>query len=106
MEKRKSQTNNWMKSIVDRYGENYILRQISEESCELAQAALKLIRAKREETPVSVEEAMQKLVEEFADVSVMMSFVHTFVFNQSHRELETDFRLEKMKRMKNRMLGG
>lgn len=59
--------------IVDIYGIEYILRQLAEESMELAHAALKLIRANRHETPDTLEDAMDALTEEAADVYVMLS---------------------------------
>ena len=46
----------------------YRLRILAEESAELAQAALKMIRAIEGDTPVSEAEALSSLVEESADV--------------------------------------
>lgn len=50
------------KEILDKYGEEYILRQLAEECNELAQAALKYIRAKRGETPMRVDEAVEHVM--------------------------------------------
>lgn len=49
-----------------------ILAQLAEEAAELAQAALKLRRALDgvNPTPVSVDEALNKVIEEFADVNL------------------------------------
>lgn len=60
---------------VKKYGEDYLLRQLAEECAELAQAALKVIRARHGETPVTPEEARAKLLEEIADVMVMAAMV-------------------------------
>lgn len=46
----------------------YRLRILAEESTELAQAALKMIRAIEGDTPVSEAEALSSLIEESADV--------------------------------------
>lgn len=47
-----------------------IYKNLAEEACELAQAALKMCRveSKTNPTPVTVEEARAKLIEEFTDV--------------------------------------
>ena len=46
----------------------YRLRILAEESAELSQAALKMIRAIEGDTPVSEAEALSSLIEEAADV--------------------------------------
>lgn len=51
---------------------DYLYRQLAEECCELAQASMKYIRAKNDETPISVEEARAEYIEEMADVLVML----------------------------------
>ena len=48
-----------------------MLRQLAEECCELAQASLKLVRAVKGETPVSVADARAAFLEEYADVTLM-----------------------------------
>ena len=64
------------KQQVDRirkeYGDEYLYRQLAEECMELGHAALKLIRAQRGETPVPLQEAQEALLEEAADVRVML----------------------------------
>lgn len=60
---------------AEKCGEDYLLRQLAEECAELAQAALKVIRTRHGETPVTPEEARGKLLEEIADVMVMMDLV-------------------------------
>ena len=54
------------------YGDEYLYRQLAEECMELSHAALKLIRAQRGETPVPLGEAQEALLEEAADVRVML----------------------------------
>lgn len=51
-----------------------ILEQLAEEASELAQAALKMIRASGHEnpTPVTPEEAYRNIIEECADVSTCL----------------------------------
>lgn len=65
------------KQQVDRirkeYGDEYLYRQLAEECMELGHAALKLIRAQRCETPVPLEEARTALIDEAADVCVMLN---------------------------------
>ena len=64
------------KQQVDRirkeYGDEYLYRQLAEECMELGHAALKLIRAQRGETPVPLDEAKTALIDEAADVRVML----------------------------------
>ena len=50
--------------------EEYRLRILAEECAELAQAALKMIRANEHDTPVSELDAKMNLIEECADVMV------------------------------------
>lgn len=58
-----------MISIIDT-PEEYRLRILAEECAELAQAALKMIRAKEHDTPITEDDAMENLIEESADVMV------------------------------------
>lgn len=67
------------KEMIAATSENYMLRQLAEECCELSQAALKLVRANKGETPVSVPKARRKLVEEMADVKIMFNIVYTLL---------------------------
>ena len=48
------------------------LIQLAEEASELSQAALKLVRARRGETPVGELQAARDLLEEIADVNVCL----------------------------------
>lgn len=58
-----------MISIIDT-PEEYRLRILAEECAELAQAALKMIRAKEHDTPIKEDDAIENLIEECADVMV------------------------------------
>ena len=61
------------KFIIDNVPEEEILTQLAEEAAELAQAALKLRRAKgntHSPTPINTSIAHNRLLEEIADVSV------------------------------------
>lgn len=51
--------------------QDYLYRQLAEECAELAQAALKVVRAQNGETPEKLEDAMSHYIEELADVFVM-----------------------------------
>ena len=91
--------------IVDIYGIEYILRQLAEESMELAHAALKLIRANRHETPDTLEDAMNALTEEAADVYVMLSVLSAILGDDYRKSVQTISR-QKESRMVERLLGG
>ena len=95
-----------MKEIVKKYGEEYMLRQLAEECTELAQAALKLIRARRKETPMREDEAKEHLIEEVADVTVMLKGLYDTMFDTSMMDAVNDFHIEKVNRMYMRMLDG
>lgn len=60
-----------------RHDWDYLYRQLAEECAELAQAALKLVRAGRDETPVHIEDASAAYVEELADVYLMIAIART-----------------------------
>lgn len=68
------------KQQVDRirkgYGDEYLYRQLAEECMELGHAALKLIRAQRGETPVPLDEAKTALIDEAADMHVMLNVLN------------------------------
>lgn len=59
-----------IKKIVDYIGYPAMLEQLAEECAELGKAALKLARIERNEnpTPVTKEEALKNLREEYTDV--------------------------------------
>ena len=87
-------------------GEDYMLRQLAEECAELAQAALKLVRARNGETPMGEAEAMARLIEEMADVSIMWDWAYwCMMSDQENRRVET-VKTEKAYRMVDRILNG
>lgn len=93
-----------MEKIIEKYGREYAYRQLAEECAELTQALLKLIRAMRKETPMSLEEAFEHVEEEMADVSVMFDGVFN-TFDVDRRARIVLIAREKMERMQKRMLG-
>lgn len=56
--------------MIEFIGKEAMLEQLGEECCELGAAALKLARIYRDDnpTPVTEEEALKKLAEEYTDV--------------------------------------
>ncbi len=60
-----------------RHDWDYLYRQLAEECAELGQAALKLVRAGKDETPVHIEDAITAYVEELADVYLMIAIART-----------------------------
>jgi len=63
--------------VAGHIGQRAALEGLAEECCELAQAALKLIRAIDGEnpTPVSEEKCVEKLREEAGDVLMLLEFL-------------------------------
>ena len=97
---------NRMNEIVKKYGEEYMLRQLAEECNELSQAALKLIRAMRRETPMRETEAREHLVEEIADVHVMAGAVFDHILFKYEQECVDEICESKKSRMFTRLLDG
>lgn len=99
-----------LKKVCDemeqRYGDGYLLRQLAEECTELAQAALKLIRAQRRETPISNAAARSKLIEELADVVIQCDAVYLTLLDVSERRRYYLVKDEKEARMRTRLEGG
>ena len=60
-----------------RHDWDYLYRQLAEECAELGHAALKLVRAGKDETPVHIEDASNAYVEELADVYLMIAIART-----------------------------
>lgn len=60
-----------------RHDWDYLYRQLAEECAELGHAALKLVRARKDETPVHIEDASTAYVEELADVYLMIAIART-----------------------------
>lgn len=66
---------NDLEYIASRTTEEAALRQIAEEAAELAQAALKLCRVIKKDspTPINVEQAIKNLLEEIGDVQLTLN---------------------------------
>ena len=60
-----------------RHDWDYLYRQLAEECAELGHAALKLVRAGKDETPVHIKDASTAYVEELADVYLMIAIART-----------------------------
>lgn len=71
---------NYEKKIIDSIGEACVLDQLAEEATELAQAALKLARIYRgiNPTPVDVDDAHNKLIEEYSDVALVAHILDVY----------------------------
>ena len=93
-------------AIAWKYGKKYILRQMAEECCELAQAALKYIRADRKETPMRIDEAIEHLTEEIADVRLMIDAVSATVLSERDVDDVRAIKEQKFDRWKTRMVDG
>ncbi len=93
----------WRKRLAEKYGDGYVLRQLAEEACELGQAALKLVRARRGETPVQAPEAEERLIEEMADVLVMAE-IALVCLREGAEESIAAVAAGKCRRMRKRML--
>ena len=96
------------KQQVDRirkeYGDEYLYRQLAEECMELGHAALKLIRAQRGETPVPLDEAKTALIDEAADMRVMLNVLNDMLDADEHARLVKQVEA-KDRRMVARLLG-
>ena len=97
---------NWEHRIVEQYGREYIFRQLAEEASELCQASLKMVRAMRGETPVSEEDASAHVLEEIADVEVMLNVLKAAVLNARGLQKIASTYQKKKDRMIDRMLEG
>ena len=97
---------NYDKEIVRQYGEEYIFRQLAEEASELCQASLKMVRRMNNETPVSWSEAQNHVLEEIADIEVMLHIVKDSVLNDDANKKITAIYRKKFDRMVDRMIEG
>ena len=102
--KEQDMTREELTRIRGQYGDEYIYRQLAEECMELGHAALKLIRAEKRETPMPVQDAQQALIEEIADVRVML-FVLEKMLDTDGRVRLIEQTAAKDKRMAARLLG-
>ena len=96
----------WEKQIVEQYGEEDIYRQLAEEAAELCQASLKRVRSMRRETPVTEKEAHARLLEEIADVYVMLGILKLEMLSEQDIKQINDTYQAKKDRMIDRMLEG
>ena len=78
-----------------------LLRQTTEEAVELAQAALKVIRAAKGTTPLDGEDAVDMLVEEIADVQNCIAVLSERL--PGLQDKANKISAEKMKRWKERL---
>lgn len=93
------------REMVERTSEEYMLRQLAEECTELAQAALKVIRAANRETPVHTRDARLALVEEVADVKVMLRIFDSAVLTAAEVKHVGEIQAAKMQRFSDRIRG-
>ena len=93
-------------AIAGKYGKEYMLRQMAEECSELSQAALKYIRALRNETPMRIDEAIERRAEEIADVRLMIDAVSATVLTEHDVDDVQAIKEQKLDRWKTRMLDG
>ena len=93
-------------TIAGKYGKEYMLRQMAEECCELSQAALKYIRAARKGTPMRIDEAIEHLTEEIADVRLMIDAVSAIVLSERDVDDVQAIKEQKLDRWKKRMIDG
>ncbi len=92
--------------IADRLSVPAVLEQLAEEAAELAQAALKYARILRGEnpTPVTEQEAIANLRDEYADVQVCAAVIEAN-YGMIHPEIIDALRLGKMRRWLDRLEG-
>ena len=96
----------YSKKIVEQYGQEYIFRQLAEEAAELCQASLKMVRRINNETPVRWQDAQNRLLEEIADLEVMLHVTKTAVLNDEANQKIADIYRKKFDRMVDRMIEG
>ena len=93
-------------AIAGKYGKEYMLRQMAEECSERSQAALKCICAARRETPMRIDEAIEHLTEEIADVRLMIDAVSATVLSVRDVDNVQAIKEQKLDRWKKRMIDG
>jgi len=95
-----------LEQIRERYGSEYLLRKLAEECAELNVAALHHICAKRKESNRDPKETILEVIEEAADVTVMLNCVRRSLLDEA-QQLAVDTTVDaKCNRMVNRLLGG
>lgn len=103
-EKQRARVREAMQSIADVGGRDYMYRQLAEECAELTQAALKLVRAYNKETPMGVDEATNGLLEEIADVRIMLDIIETACISSMEVDKITEIYHEKLNRFRSRVI--
>lgn len=88
---------------AEKHGADYMYRQLAEECCELAQAALKVIRAHKGETPKRVDDADTDYIEELADVALMINIMLSALTESGQQQFDEDYNF-KHDRFINRIL--
>ena len=94
------------KAIYDALGIDGTLVTLAEECSELSQAALKMWRSRHNQTPVDEKTCMEALVEESADVALMIDLMIGCMFNTEEQADHFDIYSSKYDRMKVRMIDG
>lgn len=97
---------NMEKQINEKLSKAAVMEQMAEEAAELAKAALKYARILRGEnpTPVTEQEAIANLREEYADVQVCAAVIGAN-YGMIHPEIIDALRLGKMRRWLDRLEG-
>lgn len=103
-EKQQKRIEEAMRSIAEGCDNDYLHRQLAEECAELAQAALKMIRVRNNETPADGDEVRNAMLEEFADVRIMLDLFETAVFGHVSRNKVSEIYHEKLNRFRTRTL--
>lgn len=91
------------RDMVEKTGEEYMLRQMAEECAELNHAALKLVRSYNKETPVPVNQARVAMVEEIADVKNMLRIFESVILNTAEMKEISRIQEAKMQRFSDRI---
>ena len=78
---------NIVQRINDMITPEYCHRQLAEECAELAQAALKMVRVMKHETPKAPHVALDAFIEEMADVEVMQTIAMHKILTPADRAL-------------------
>lgn len=89
--------------VSEKLGMDGVLMQLAEECGELVQACGKVYRARHDQTPVSLDEAFDALIEELADVSLMIDTTLDGICSFGHVKKYFTTYSEKQKRMFDRL---
>ena len=94
------------KAMKDIAGDNAdkLYAQLAEECCELGKAALKMVRVGDDDASVDIGKAIENLLEEMADVHVMLDIIETACVSDRLRDEITRIYHEKLNRFRSRVL--